>query len=157
MLGRLRARLPGTAHGARSGPAGGGTRHRRALCQAQTQILLGQPGYRRTDPDHLALMVGNHILGGGGFASRLTDAVREKRGLTYGVDSHFAPGLHAGAFTIGLQTRPDQADAALRLVRELLAQFVRKAPPRPNSRRPRPIWWAAFPCNWMATSSSSTL
>lgn len=98
------------------------------FASAQTQILLGQPGYRRTDPDHLALMVGNYILGGGGFASRLTDAVREKRGLTYGVDSHFAPGLHAGAFTIGLQTRPDQADAALRLVRELLAQFVQEGP-----------------------------
>ncbi len=98
------------------------------FASAQTHILLGQPGYRRIDPDHLALMVGNHILGGGGFASRLTDAVREKRGLTYGVDSHFGPGLHAGAFTIGLQTRADQADAALRLVHEMLTQFVQDGP-----------------------------
>ena len=98
------------------------------FASAQTHILLGQPGYRRADPDHLALMVGNHILGGGGFAARLTDEVREKRGLTYGVDSHFGPGLHAGAFTIGLQTRPDQAEAALRLVHEMLTQFVQDGP-----------------------------
>jgi zinc protease len=72
--------------------------------------------------------VGNHILGGGGFTARLTEEVREKRGLTYSVYSYFAPGLHAGAFTIGLQTRPDQAQQALTLVREVLAQFVKEGP-----------------------------
>ena len=38
------------------------------------------------------------------------------------------PGLHAGAFTIGLQTRPDQAEQALALVREVLAKFVEQGP-----------------------------
>ena len=99
-----------------------------AFASAQAHLLVGQPGYARTDPDHLALVVGNHILGGGGFTSRLTQEVREKRGLTYGVDSHFAPGLHAGAFTIGLQTRPDQAQQALLLVRQVLADFVAQGP-----------------------------
>jgi zinc protease len=73
-------------------------------------------------------MVGNHILGGGGFTSRLTEEVREKRGLSYSVYSYFAPGLHAGAFTIGLQTRPDQAQQALALVREVLTKFVADGP-----------------------------
>lgn len=72
--------------------------------------------------------MGNHILGGGGFTSRLTQEVREKRGLTYGVGSSFSPGLHAGAFTIGLQTRPDQAQQALDLVRKVLAKFVTEGP-----------------------------
>jgi zinc protease len=98
------------------------------FASAQVHILLGQPGYPRSDPDHLALMVGNHILGGGGFASRLTNEVREKRGLSYSVDSQFAPGLHAGAFTISLQTRPDQARAALDLARDVLARFVAEGP-----------------------------
>jgi zinc protease len=44
------------------------------------------------------------------------------------VYSYFSPGLHAGAFTIGLQTRPDQADQALGLVREVLAKFVDQGP-----------------------------
>ena len=99
-----------------------------AFASAQAQVLLGQPGYKRNDPDFFALTVGNHILGGGGFTARLTEEVREKRGLTYSVYSYFAPGLHAGAFTIGLQTRPDQADQALGLVRDVLAKCVEQGP-----------------------------
>lgn len=99
-----------------------------AFASAQAHVLVGQPGYKRNDPDHFALMVGNHILGGGGFTSRLTEEVREKRGLSYSVYSYFAPGLHAGAFTIGLQTRPDQAQQALQLVREVLAKYVAEGP-----------------------------
>jgi zinc protease len=95
---------------------------------AQAHVLIGQPGYQRADPDHFALNLGNYILGGGGFASRLMEQVREKRGLTYGVYSGFSPGLHAGAFRIGLQTRPDQADEAIRVTREVLADFVANGP-----------------------------
>jgi len=72
--------------------------------------------------------VGNYILGGGGFVSRLTEEVREKRGLSYSVYSYFAPGLHAGAFTIGLQTRPDQAAQAVQVAREVLRRFVTDGP-----------------------------
>ena len=95
---------------------------------AQAHVLIGQPGYKRADPDYFALTVGNYILGGGGFVSRLTLEVREKRGLTYGVSSYFSPGLHAGAFTVGLQTRPDQAPQAVALVREVLKEFVANGP-----------------------------
>ena len=99
-----------------------------AFDAAQAQVLVGQPGIKRDSPDFFALLVGNHILGGGGFTSRLTEEVREKRGLTYGVSSGFAPGLHAGAFTVSLQTRPDQAPQALELVRQVLQRFVDVGP-----------------------------
>lgn len=95
---------------------------------AQAHVVIGQPGYLRTDPDHFALTLGNYILGGGGFVSRLMNEVREKRGLVYGISSGFAPGLHAGAFRVGFQTRPDQADAAVKVSREVLAQFVAEGP-----------------------------
>lgn len=98
------------------------------FASAQAYVLIGQPGFKRNDPDFMALLVGNHILGGGGFTSRLTNEVREKRGLTYGVTSHFAPGLHAGAFMIGLQTRPDQAAQALQVTRDTLARYVAEGP-----------------------------
>lgn len=99
-----------------------------AFVSAQAHVLLGQPGIRRNSPDFFALTVGNHILGGGGFTSRLTEEVREKRGLTYSVYSYFSPGLHAGAFTVGLQTRPDQAQQALDLVRQVVTRFVQEGP-----------------------------
>ena len=99
-----------------------------AFASAQAHVLVGQPGIKRNSPDYFALTVGNHILGGGGFTARLTEEVREKRGLTYGVSSSFSPGLHAGAFTIALQTRPDQAEQALELVRAVLAKFVAEGP-----------------------------
>jgi zinc protease len=95
---------------------------------AQAHVLIGQPGYRRADPDHFALNLGNYILGGGGFVSRLTEQVREKRGLTYSIYSGFSPGLHAGAFGIGFQTRPDQAEEAVKVSREVLAKFVADGP-----------------------------
>ena len=95
---------------------------------AQAQVLVGQPGMARDDPDYFALTVGNYILGGGGFVSRLTAEVREKRGLTYGVSSSFSARRQAGSFTISLQTRPDQADQALALVRSVVADFVKSGP-----------------------------
>ncbi len=93
---------------------------------AQAHVLIGQPGIRRNDPDFLALTVGNYVLGGGGFVSRLYSEVREKRGLSYSVYSYFSPGLHAGPFTVGLQTRPDQAAQAIALSREVVARFVQE-------------------------------
>lgn len=95
---------------------------------AQAHVLIGQPGFQRRDPDFVALLVGNHILGGGGFVSRLTNEVREKRGLSYSVYSYFASGLHAGAFTVGLQTRPDQATQAVQVSRDVIARFVAEGP-----------------------------
>lgn len=101
---------------------------RLAFDSAQAHVLLGQPGFKRDDPDYFLLLVGNYILGGGGFTSRLTHEVREQRGLSYSVSSSFAPALHAGAFTLGLQTRPDQAEQALQVVRDVLAKFVADGP-----------------------------
>ncbi|MBJ2155489.1 M16 family metallopeptidase [Variovorax sp. IB41] len=95
---------------------------------AQAHVFIGQPGYPRKDPDHFALNLGNYVLGGGGFVSRLTNEVREKRGLTYSIYSGFAPGLDAGAFRIGFQTRPDQAEEAVKMSREVLAKFVAEGP-----------------------------
>ena len=92
---------------------------------AQAHILLGYPGIKRGDADYFALYVGNYILGGGGFVSRLTEEVREKRGLVYSIYSYFVPMAELGPFQIGLQTKRDQAEAALALVHETLDKFMR--------------------------------
>lgn len=98
------------------------------FASAQAHVLIGQPGYKRADPDYFPLLVGNYILGGGGFVSRLSEEVRQKRGLSYSVYSYFAPGLHAGAFTLGLQTRPDQAAQAVQVSRDVVKRFVAEGP-----------------------------
>jgi zinc protease len=95
---------------------------------AQSHILLGYPGLKRGDADYFPLYVGNYILGGGGFVSRLTEEVREKRGLVYSIYSFFLPLAELGPFQIGLQTRRDQADEALHVVRETLEKFIREGP-----------------------------
>lgn len=95
---------------------------------AQAHVFIGQPGIAREHPDYLALTVGNYVLGGGGFVSRLTEQVREKRGLSYSVYSYFGAWQQAGPFTVGLQTRPDQAQQAVQVATDVVAEFVKNGP-----------------------------
>jgi len=83
----------------------------------QAVIVFGHAGILRKDPDYYAASVMNHVLGGGGFGSRLTEEIREKRGLVYSVYSGLTPLRHAGVFTGGLATDNAQAGQALDLVR----------------------------------------
>ncbi len=95
---------------------------------AQSHITLGLPGVKRGDPDYFPLLVGNYILGGGGFVSRLTKEVREKRGYAYNVYSYFLPLRQPGPFTIGLTTKRAQAGDALKVVRDTLGSFLKDGP-----------------------------
>lgn len=95
---------------------------------SQSHILIGAPAIAWGDPDQFPLLVGNYVLGGGGFVSRLYDEVREKRGLAYSVYSYFAPSLQPGPFTIGLQTQKEQTELALQVVRETLGRFLADGP-----------------------------
>ncbi|MCU7809360.1 MAG: insulinase family protein, partial [Candidatus Thiodiazotropha sp. (ex Semelilucina semeliformis)] len=95
---------------------------------SQSHLYLGQPGMRRGDPDYFTLYVGNHILGGSGLVSLLSDEVREKRGLSYSVYSYFLPMRQPGMFQLGLQTKNDQADEALRVLTDTLERFIKEGP-----------------------------
>ncbi len=92
---------------------------------SQSHILLGYPGIKRGDADLFPLYVGNYILGGGGFVSRLTEQVREKRGLVYSVYSYFMPMKEFGPFQLGLQTKKEQAEDALKVVHETFNTFLK--------------------------------
>ena len=82
----------------------------------QSQAIWGQKGIKRTDPDFYAAYVMNYILGGGGFSSRLTEEVREKRGLAYGVYSYLADLDHAEMMMGGVATRNDAIGKSLSLI-----------------------------------------
>ena len=94
----------------------------------QAHIAMGMTAVTRSNPDYFPLLVGNYILGGGGFVSRLMAEVREKRGLAYSVFSYFAPGKDTGIFQAGLQTKNDQAVLALEVMSSTIAQFIADGP-----------------------------
>ena len=94
----------------------------------QAHIAMGMTAVTRSNPDYFPLLVGNYILGGGGFVSRLMAEVREKRGLAYSVSSYFAPGKDAGIFQAGLQTKNDQAVLALEVMSSTIAKFIADGP-----------------------------
>lgn len=81
----------------------------------QANVILGHAGVSRENPDFYALTVMNYILGGGGFASRLMEEIRNKRGLAYSVASFFDPGKYPGSFQIVLQTKNASAKEAISL------------------------------------------
>ena len=94
----------------------------------QSHILIGAPGIRRDDPDYFPLFVGNYVLGGGGFVSRITEEVRQKRGLAYSAYSSFSPLKQQGPFVIGMQTQREQVEEALKVVRNTLREFLAEGP-----------------------------
>ncbi|MEA9603115.1 pitrilysin family protein [Polynucleobacter sp. JS-JIR-II-c23] len=94
----------------------------------QAHIAMGMTAVARNNPDYFPLLVGNYVLGGGGFVSRLMAEVREKRGLAYSVFSYFIPGKENGIFQAGLQTKNDQAALALEVMSSTTAQFIADGP-----------------------------
>ena len=95
---------------------------------SQSHVLMGAPGVSRGDPDYFALYVGNFILGGSGLVSRISDEIREKRGLSYSAYSYFVPLRKRGPYTLGFQTRTDQREEALQVLRDTVQTFVDEGP-----------------------------
>jgi len=93
----------------------------------QANIILGNEGISRENPDFYAISVMNYILGGGGFASRLLEEIRNKRGLAYSVESFFDPGKYPGSFQIVLQTKNTSAREAISLALQQV-DLIRKEP-----------------------------
>lgn len=95
---------------------------------SQSHVLMGAPGMRRGDPDYFPLYVGNHVLGGSGLVSRISQEIREKRGLSYSAYSYLAPLKELGPYTLGFQTRNNQRDEALKVLRDTLQAFIDDGP-----------------------------
>lgn len=94
----------------------------------QTSIYMAYPGIAHTDPDYFAAMLMNEILGGGSVLSRLTDEVREKRGLTYGVGSSLLNLQHANSLVLSTATRADRATETLGVIKDVIARLAAEGP-----------------------------
>ncbi len=89
----------------------------------QAHLVFGSPALQRDDDRRYALLVADHVLGGG-MSSRLFREIRETRGLAYAVHSFRLPFQDAGATAIYVGTTPDQAPEVLKLVRAELDKLI---------------------------------
>ncbi len=119
----------------------------------QTHILLAQLSVKRGDPDYPALFLGNQILGGGGFGTRLMEEVREKRALAYGIYSSLSPMQATGPFMINVQTRAQLSEATLQLVQDLLRDYLENGPTVAELADAKPESLGSFPLSPASNSA----
>lgn len=119
----------------------------------QSHIMVGALGIKRGDPRWYALNVGNEILGGGGFSSRLNKVIRQDHGLAYSVYSYFSPMAVNGPFAMGLQTRNEESDKALSLLKETLAEFIKEGPTEAEVTEAKKHILNSFPLSVASNSS----
>jgi zinc protease len=125
-LDRVFGELPANG-GAIAGPPTtplGGALHIVPLPIPQSVVQFGHGGIGRKDPDHYPAYIVNYILGGGGFSSRLTEEIREKRGLAYSVYSYLHDTELAPLWLGGLATRNEQVALSLDLLRAELRRMA---------------------------------
>lgn len=94
----------------------------------QSVAVFGFEGIARKDPDFIPAFVMNHILGGGGFASKLMEEVREKRGLAYSVYSYLQPYDHAAIFAGSVATKNEKLGESLDVIRAEISQMAEAGP-----------------------------
>lgn len=111
----------------------------------QSHVLVGAVGVARNAPDFFPLFVGNYVLGGGGFDSRLMREVRDKRGYAYSAYSYFLPMMEDGPFQLGLQTKLAQTDDALKVAQATLRQFIADGPSEAELKQAKDNLIGGFP------------
>ena len=88
----------------------------------QSVIEVMQPGIERDDKDYFAAQVMNFVLGSSGFGSRLTEEIREKRGLTYGIYSSFYNLDKLAAMSVSTSTKNENVPEMLATIQN---EFVK--------------------------------
>ncbi len=124
---------------------------------SQTVLRLGQLGINHHNPHYFPLMVGNYTLGGGALVSRLAHELREKRGLTYGVNSQFIPLPEYGPFVIGFATEQTQAEAAETLTRDTLTKFIQTGPSEEELKAAKQYLIGSFPLSLASNKSMAEI
>lgn len=118
----------------------------------QTTVLIGQPVLKRGDKDLYALYIGNHILGGSGFSSRLMKEVRVKRGLTYSIGSYLVS-MHAqGPYQFSFTTKKSSTEEAIKLVEQEIKQFIEQGPTQEELSNAKINITGSFPLRQISNS-----
>lgn len=111
----------------------------------QSVAVIGQPGIPRDDPDFFAAYVMNYVLGGGGFTSRLTEEVREKRGLAYSVYSYLMPMDEAKLYMAGVQTANERIADSLDVIRAEWAKMAAEGLSQEDLEKAKTYLTGSFP------------
>ena len=94
----------------------------------QSTVYMAHSGLKRTDPDWYSALIADYILGGGSFASRLMDEVREKRGLAYGVSTSLVPYEGSPLVLASVGTRNESVAESVSVIRDEWAKFQASGP-----------------------------
>ena len=119
----------------------------------QTVVLFGGPGIMRKDPDWYAGYVVNYVLGGGGFASRLMEEVRVKRGLAYSVTDYLMPMDHGGVVLGTVASENSRVAQALDLIRAELRRMAASGPTAQELANAKTYLTGAFPLQLDSTNA----
>ena len=117
----------------------------------QSVVALGQDGFKRDDPDYYAAYVVNYVLGGGGFASRLVEEVREKRGLAYSVYSYLGPLDHGALIAGGVATQNERVGESIDLIRQEWQRMAEEGPSAEELAAAKKFLTGSFPLRFSSS------
>jgi zinc protease len=118
----------------------------------QSVVLFGHGGILREDRDWYVAYTMNYILGGGGFASRLYEEVREKRGLAYSVYSYLTPLSAGGLYYGGVSTANERVAESLEVIREEWARMAEEGASEEELNDARTYLTGSFPLRFTSTN-----
>lgn len=123
----------------------------------QSVVTFGEAGVKRNDPDYYAATLVNYILGGGGFNSRLTTEVREKRGLAYGIYTYLAPYDHFGLILGGTATENGRVAQSIEVTKQVWTQMHDAGPTTDELANAKTYLNGSFPLQFDSTTQIARL
>jgi zinc protease len=134
-------------------PPLGPTKEIIAMDVPQSVAQFGHRGIARKDNDFTPAYVLNYIIGGGGFASRLMEEVREKRGLAYSVYSNLFPYQHGAVFVGNVATKNEAMGQSLEVIESELKQIAEQGPTAEELKNAKSYLTGAYALRFESSSS----
>jgi zinc protease len=137
-------------------PVTGGVQEVIPMDVPQSVAVFGLGAMPRKDPDFIPAFILNQILGGGGFASKLMEEVREKRGLAYSVYTYVYPYQQASIFSGGVATRNEMMGQSLDVIRAELNKMAEKGPSKQDLDNAKDYLIGSYPLRFDTNAKIAT-
>ncbi len=141
---------------AKTAPVTGGRQEIDEMNVPQSVAVFGLGAMPRKDPDFIPAFVLNQILGGGGFASKLMEEVREKRGLAYSVYTYVYPYQHASIFAGGVATRNEAMAQSLDVIRDEMKKMADNGPSQEDLDNAKSYLIGSYPLRFDTNAKIAT-